>query len=266
MYLLGEQPAYADALINRLQNIPTRLLEHLTPCGPVLEFRAVEDLAADLPGDQLFVLKNGLLYGCIDERPLFYLHEGDLVGLRQEVDLPRCRLRTDSPIALIPYLRSEVFRHIYADSQRSELFVQYMAGQNALLSDAVARLKQPEFRSTNGFQRVARGDLLINQGDEADHVFVIIEGHAEAFVDGHKVGDIPRDEIFGAMAVFTGEKRNASVIASEPSTVMLIPKDQFLSLTRSNPKIAHSLIETMARRIGSLNKQVTHLSTMKNSP
>lgn len=259
MYLLGEQPAYADAMINRLQSIPARLLEHLSPCGPVLEFDSAQDLAADLPGDQLFVLKNGLLHGCIDERPLFYLHEGDLVGLRQEADLPRCRLCTDSPMALTPYLRSEVFRHIYADPQRSELFVQYMAGQNALLSDAVARLKQPEFRSTNGFQRVARGDRLINQGDEADHVFVIIEGHAEAFVDGHKVGDIPRDEIFGAMAVFTGEKRNASVIASEPSTVMLIPKDQFLSLTRSNPKIAHSLIESMARRIGQLNRQITRI-------
>lgn len=261
MYLLGEQPAYADALINRLQNIPARLLEGLSPCGPALEFSAVDDLAASLPGNQLFVLEHGLLHGCIDERRLFYLHEGDLVGLRQDMDLPRCRLCADSPLALTPYLRAEVFRHISADPQRSELFLQYLAGQTALLSDAVARLKQPEFRSTNGFQRVARGEVLIHQGDEADNVFVIIEGHAEAFVDGIKVGDVPKDEIFGAMAVFTGEQRNASVIASEPSTVMLIPKQQFLSLTQSNPKIAHSLIESMARRIDLLNKQVMQLST-----
>lgn len=98
---------------------------------------------------------------------------------------------------------------------------------------------------------------MIHQGDEADHVFVIIEGHAEAFVDGHKVGEVPKDEIFGAMAVFTREPRNATVVASEPSTVMLIPGDQFLSLTRTNPKIAHSLIESMARRIDQLNKQLT---------
>ena len=64
-----------------------------------------------------------------------------------------------------------------------------------------------------------------------------------------------------AMAVFTGEKRNASVITSEPSTVMLIPKDQFLSLTQSNPKIAHSLIESMARRIDLLNEQIIQLSS-----
>ncbi|SEB73916.1 Cyclic nucleotide-binding domain-containing protein [Pseudomonas frederiksbergensis] len=262
MYLLGEQPAYADALINRLQHIPVRLLEGLMPCGPSLEFAAVDDLGVLLPGNQLFMLENGLLHGSIDDRALFYLHEGDLIGLRQGTELPRCRFRSDSPLALMPYLRSEFFQHIYADLERSELFLQYMTGQAVLLSDAVVRLKKPEFRSTNGFQRVASGEVLIRQGDEPDQVFVLIDGHAEAFVDGHKVGDIPKDEIFGAMAVFTGEKRNASVITSEASTVMLIPKDQFLSLTQSNPKIAHSLIESMARRIDLLNEQIIQLSSL----
>lgn len=153
MYLLGEQPAYADTLINRLQNIPARLLIGLTPCGPTLEFAGVDDLAMLLPGNQLFLLENGLLHGCIDNRPLFYLHEGDLVGLRQGIELPHCRLRSDGPLSLMPYPRAEVFQHIYADPQRSELFLQYLVGQTALLSDAVARLKQPEFRSTNGFRR-----------------------------------------------------------------------------------------------------------------
>ena len=45
---------------------------------------------------------------------------------------------------------------------------------------------------------------------------------------------------------------------------MLIPKDQFLSLTQSNPRIAHSLIESMARRIDLLNKEVTRLMTLNN--
>ena len=127
------------------------------------------------------------------------------------------------------------------------------------ISDALARLKQPEIRPATGFQHFAASEELIHQGDDADHVFVIIEGHAEAWVDGQKVGDVQKDEIFGAMAVFTREKRSATVIASEPCTVMVIPKDQFLSLMQSNPRIAHSLIESMARRIDLMNKEVTQL-------
>jgi len=259
MYLLGEQPAYADQLINRLQSIPTQLLEGLSPAGPALILERVDDLAEVLPSNQLFVIENGLLHALVDERPLFYLQEGDLVGLRQGIELPSCRYSSEEPLSLIPYSRPEVFKHIYASEQRQELFIQYLIGHTALLSDALARLKQPEIRPATGFQHFAAGEELIHQGDEADHVFIIIEGHAEVYVDGHKVGDVQKDEIFGAMAVFTHERRSATVLASEPCTVMVIPKEQFLSLMQSNPRIAHSLIESMARRIDLLNKEVTQL-------
>jgi Cyclic nucleotide-binding domain len=259
MYLLGEQPAYADQLINRLQSIPAQLLEGLKPIGEPLRLGRVDDLGQELPGNQLFIIESGLLHALVDERPLFYLQEGDLVGLRQGIELPSCRYSSEEPISLIPYSRSEVFQHIHASEQRQEQFIHYLIGHTALLSDALARLKQPEIRPATGFQHFAAGEELIHQGDDADHVFIIIEGHAEAYVDGQKVGDVQKDEIFGAMAVFTREKRSATVVASEPCTVMVIPKEQFLSLMQSNPRIAHSLIESMARRIDLLNKEVTQL-------
>jgi len=259
MYLLGEQPAYADRLINRLQAIPAQLLEGLAPSGPDICFKHTDDLHAELPSEQLFVIETGLLHALIDDKPLFYLHEGDLLGLQQGGDLPTCRYCSDEPVSLRPYPRSAVLRHIHAEERRQELFIQYLIGHTALLSDALARLRQPEIRPATGFRHFAVGEELIRQGDEADNVFIIIEGRAEAIVDGQKVGDVQKDEIFGAMAVFTRERRSATVVASEPCTVMVIPKEQFLGLTQSNPRIAHSLIESMARRIDLLNKEVTHL-------
>lgn len=67
------------------------------------------------------------------------------------------------------------------------------------------------------------------------------------------------------MAVFTGEQRSATVIASEPCTVMVIPKEQFISLMHSNPRIAHSLIESLARRIHLLNQEVTQLRSDRDA-
>lgn len=263
MYLLGEQSAHADALINRLQSLPGQWLKDLSPCAPVVELEATDDLFAQLPDDQLFLLSEGVVHGCIAGRPLFYWQEGDLLGLQRGEQWSDCRVCSDSTVRLLPYGRAEVLQHLYAEPERAEQLLSYLLGHMALLAHAVAELKPREFRSTNGFKRVEAGAVLIQQGDAADHVFVIIDGHAEAFVDGHKVGDVPKDEIFGAMALFTGEPRNASVVASEPSTVMLIPGDHFLSMTRSNPKIAHGLIEGMARRIGQLNRQITQLTTQR---
>lgn len=193
----------------------------------MLELEAADDLLTQLPADQLFMLNEGMINGCIGARPLFYWQDGDLIGLQQGEDWADCRLCSDGALRLTPYWRREVFQHVYADAHRTDQFLEYLLGQMAILAHAVAELKPREFRSTNGFKRVEAGEILINQGDAADHVFVIIDGHAEAFVDGHKVGDVAKDEIFGAMAVFTGEPRNATVIAREPSTVMLIPGDHF---------------------------------------
>lgn len=256
MYLLGEQPAYADAWVNRLQTLPPQLLRGLAPAGEALTFEQVSDLGPYLDSANLYLINDGLLHVQLNERKLFYLQEGDLIGLRQDAEALQYAYASDGPLSLTPYGRREVFGHLHATRDGADLLIEYLTGQSALLCDAITRLKQPEFRSANGFKHVEAGETLIVQGDEADHVFIIIEGKAEAFVDGQKVGEVLKDEIFGAMAVFTSEKRSATVVASEPCTLMMIPKDQFLNLTQSNPRIAHSLIESMARRIDSLNRQL----------
>lgn len=259
MYLLGEQPIYAEQLIRKLQQIPSQLLNGLSASGPTIELERTDDLTRDLPTSQLYLIENGLIHASIDRHPLFYLQEGDLLGLRQSLDLPACHYSSDEPLTLIPYSRSEALRHIHNDEQRQEQFLQYLIGHTVLLSEALACLKQPEIRTATGFKHFAIGEELLHQGDDADDVFIIIEGQADAYFDGHKVGDVQKDEIFGAMAVFTKEKRSATIIAIEPCTVMVIPKDQFISLMHNNPRIAHSLVESMARRIDLLNREVTQL-------
>jgi CRP/FNR family cyclic AMP-dependent transcriptional regulator len=257
MYLLGEQPAYADAWVTRLQAMAPRLLQGLAPAAAAIEFEQASDLGAQLDSRYLYLIEHGLVYARMNERALFYLHEGDLLGWRLDSEAPQYHLSCDAPLRLVPYAREGVLAHMAAHPEAQEALVQYLVGHSVLLCDAVTRLKQPEFRAANGFKQVGKGEVLINQGDTADHVFIIIEGHAEAFVDGQKVGEVVKDEIVGAMAVFTNERRSATVIASQPCTVMLIAREQFLSLTQNNPRIAHSLIESMARRIDTLNRQLT---------
>ncbi|MGV8546950.1 cyclic nucleotide-binding domain-containing protein, partial [Pseudomonas aeruginosa] len=152
-----------------------------------------------------------------------------------------------------------LLQHIHADQERQELLLQYLIGQTALLGYALAHLRQPEVHPATGFRRFAAGEALIRQGDDADHVFIIIEGHAEALVDGQEVGDVQKAEIFGAMAVSTREKRSAPVVPCEPCTVMVIPNEQLIGLMPNTPRIAHSLIEGIAQRIDVFNLEVTQL-------
>ncbi|MFC3607143.1 Crp/Fnr family transcriptional regulator [Stutzerimonas tarimensis] len=261
MYLLGEPPGYADALAERLQHLLLGLLDGLPAAGASIRIEDSDDVLAELPAGQLFLVQSGLLHVLVDERPLIYLQEGDLLGLRQDSgrDGPAYRYSCDEPVELLPYDRHLALRHIHTCETRQDQFTQYLIGQADLLSSALARLRQPEIRPISAVRHFRAGEELIREGDDADDVFIIIDGHAEAFVNGQKVGDVQKDEIFGAMAVFTHEKRSAAVIASAPGSLMVIPKKQFLALMQGNPRIAHSLIESMARRIDQMNKEITRL-------
>lgn len=44
MYLIGDQPPYAEKLISTLQRIPEQLLDGLEPCAEPIALDAVEDL------------------------------------------------------------------------------------------------------------------------------------------------------------------------------------------------------------------------------
>lgn len=266
MHLLGEPTALVTALTQHLQRLPVELLAGVAPAEPPARLEPSDDLGAFLQPHRVYLIQSGLIKTLIDERPVMYLQEGDLVGFRQHLlsEGPNIRYSCDEPVQLQAYVRSDWMRHLQADMTRQEMFVQYLIGYADLLATALARFRYPEIQPLSGCRRFAAGEALIRQGDEAHEVFIILEGHAEARVDGRKVGDVHKDEVFGAMAIFTGERRSATVVACEPCTVMAIPKEQFLDLMQSNPQIAHSLIESMARRIDLLNREITRLNGLSS--
>lgn len=104
------------------------------------------------------------------------------------------------------------------------------------------------------------GDTIIQQGDSADYVYTLTQGHAEAYQAGVKVGDIYAGEIFGALAAFTDSKRNATVKATKACTVETVHKDNFLSLVEEQPQLCVKLISDMARLISDLNESILLLS------
>ncbi len=116
-----------------------------------------------------------------------------------------------------------------------------------------------DYPTNRGFIHYAAGETIISQGEDADLVFTLIDGHADAVCDGVKVGEIHQNEIFGALAVFTRQPRIASVIARTECTAMMVNKDDFVQLIYDQPQIAVGLIEEMAAKINELNNQLLAL-------
>ncbi len=112
---------------------------------------------------------------------------------------------------------------------------------------------------------VAAGEMIYNQGDPANGIFIVASGVVEAITvspDGlqtRTVGVMSRGDFFGDLAVLTGQPRLAAVRALEPCELLRIEKLAFLNLLEHIPKMGAYFTRNLARRLHKTSTQA-HLS------
>ena len=256
MLLLGERPAHVDQLTDRLKKLSQKLFEGL-PAGQKVSLPVTADLYSLESSEHLFIVQQGNVTATCEGRSCLYFESGDLIGLTQCYQLPSFQIAIDDDTEVIQYEADQILRFVNETKERQAIWTSYLITQLSLFQDAFGRQQVTKIQPQTGFLNFAAGQNIIEQGATATEVFTILTGAAEVFVDGTKVGEVNQDEIFGAMAVFTGETRSATVTASTPCTVLAVPKEEFITLIQSHPQTTMTLIENMARRIGMMNSQLT---------
>ena len=92
---------------------------------------------------------------------------------------------------------------------------------------------------------------VVTAGTNADAFYVILDGKATVRAGQRRI-PIGTGDYFGEMALLDGGVRSASVVADTEMLVMAIPRRGFLKLLESEPKIAISIMGTLAHRIREL--------------
>jgi len=256
MYLNGKPSETTEQLASRIGQLFQTLLEDFEISAAPVSLESVDDLYEVFDRDQIFLVQDGMIHLHKNGHNLVSFDEGDLIGLHQAFDMPAPVLRTDEYVELIPIERDRFLRHVYSDKRRQHCWSHLLVCMNALLVNYLADTVKDQVRPTAGFQNLQPGEVMIKQGDPAELVYTIISGEADVFVDGVKVGELAEEEVVGAMAVFTGEPRSATVVARTPCSIMAVPQKDFVLLIEAQPKAAVNLIENLARRIAILNQQL----------
>jgi voltage-gated potassium channel len=88
---------------------------------------------------------------------------------------------------------------------------------------------------------------VVRIGDDADSMFFIISGRLEVELPP-KPFYLEAGEFFGEMAVLSGGKRSASVVAVTDCNLLELKVDDFKKLMAAHPAIAQSLHEVIAER------------------
>jgi CRP-like cAMP-binding protein len=139
--------------------------------------------------------------------------------------------------------------------------------------DAIATLRRVPFFAVLGeeelrrlaghcvVRHVQKEELLFAEGDPCDGMFVVQSGAIKVF----KMADSGREQVLvieragstvGELPVFDGGNLPASAAALEDSSLLFLPKREFLSLCRQNSEVAFAVIRSLVEELSL--KEVSH--------
>ena len=95
---------------------------------------------------------------------------------------------------------------------------------------------------------VQPGKHLIDQGQFGYEFFVIEEGKAEVKKGDEVIAQLGPGDFFGEIALLEADRRNASVVASEPMRTIVMTRQQFISMEEAMPSVAAQVRQAVEAR------------------
>ncbi len=114
-------------------------------------------------------------------------------------------------------------------------------------------------------RRIARDEILFAEGEECEGLYVVQSGAIKLFM----MADTGREQVLvieragstvAELPLFDGGKFPASAAAIEDSTLLFLPKREFLDLCRHDSEVAFTVIRTLAWRFRYMTSLVEELS------
>lgn len=90
--------------------------------------------------------------------------------------------------------------------------------------------------------------VIFRNGDEADYLYVVIEGEVELRIGHEPLAAEIAGGVFGEMALVEA-KRSADAVTIRPSRLARVTRAQFRDLVRDTPDLAIHLIAVVANRL-----------------
>jgi small-conductance mechanosensitive channel len=96
------------------------------------------------------------------------------------------------------------------------------------------------------------GETIIRQGAAGDSMFIVHHGTVAVLADGSEVARLDARDFFGEMALLTGEKRAADVVALTEAVIIEITKSALQPVLRDHPELAAAISTEVTERRGTL--------------
>lgn len=213
-----------------------------------------------LPGDT-FVLASDGLTGYLEtteELAPYLAHDGD-TATKQLVDLAKSRGGKDNITVVLVRLGGDAKDN---DERARRLALKREVLQRMPL---FARLNDRELLRVMQAVEVRSyddGQVVIREGDKGDELFIVLSGKVAVSRGGETLTRLGAGEHFGEMALIRAVPRSATVNADGPAELIIIRRQDFFELLRTEHEIAVKMLwqflGVLADRLDATSSELRH--------
>jgi DNA-binding response OmpR family regulator len=112
------------------------------------------------------------------------------------------------------------------------------------------------------------GDKVCKQGDNNFDLFILMEGECDVLYNDSKISEISPIETIGEMGFLENEKRSATVVANQPSSLVVFDKEKFEDFLNEDRAVSEiickNVIHTLSERIKKSNQMLEILTELSS--
>ena len=109
------------------------------------------------------------------------------------------------------------------------------------------------FRQETDALQLAAGDFLFEEGENADKMYVLLEGEIDIFLGDFVLETAGPGSLIGEMALIDNSPRTANAVAKTPARLAKIDRRRFHFLIQQTPHFATHVMKTLADRLRHMN-------------
>ena len=262
MYHNFEVPENCLDLWKKCHLLVPKILENFSPTNKNLKI--VKSKPIDPKSQSVYLIKSGMISETYEGQVIVNHEEGDLVGLDGLLQEKKTSYENDFAAEVDEYDAKKLINEILSDKNKFIAFNQYLSCLNQSYQILMAHFNQKDVGFSPEFRHFNKGDVIIEENTNGDEVFTLMSGTTKVVVNNTEVGEINKNEIFGAIAALTDTPRTASIVATSACETIVVKSDNFRGLLAARPDTVQQLVNDMARTIVSCNERIMELSVKED--
>jgi CRP-like cAMP-binding protein len=98
-------------------------------------------------------------------------------------------------------------------------------------------------------REVKKNEIIINEGDRADGLYVVLSGEVEARKGDQVLSRLKEGELFGEISLLQKTPATATVMATRRTSLLRLPREDFDALILTHPQILELISELSEQRL-----------------